>query len=221
MPSETEDLVQCLLDRRGTLFSAELGIDLARNTPAPLFRWLCAALLMSARISYRTALDAARALSDAGWTTADHMAESAWEDRVRVLNRAGYARFDERTATMLGDTANRVFADYGGDLRKLRAKAGENPDAARARLKAFKGIGGVGADIFLREVQAVWPEHFPFFDRKARKAARRLGLPDTPEALVDMVGRDRFPCLIAALVRADLDGLGVDDLLAPAREARP
>ncbi|MDR9486083.1 MAG: hypothetical protein RI566_13005 [Sediminimonas sp.] len=218
MSYDTERLVQSLLDRRGSLFSDELGIDLARNTPSPLFRWLCAALLMSARISYRTAVDAARALSDQGWTTAGHMAESAWEDRVKALNQAGYGRFDERSATMLGDTAERLCTDYGGDLRRLRAAAGEAPRDERARLKAFKGIGDVGADIFFREVQIIWPEHFPFLDRKARDAARRLGLPDTAEALADMVGTERFAHLAAALVRAELDGISADDLLAPSGE---
>lgn len=40
-----------LLDRHGRTFSGELGIDLAKGTPAPLFQWLWAVLLMSARIA--------------------------------------------------------------------------------------------------------------------------------------------------------------------------
>ncbi|SIO47554.1 hypothetical protein SAMN05444722_2426 [Rhodovulum sp. ES.010] len=193
-----------LPDRHGTLFSRELGIDLTQATPAPLFRWLCAALLMSARILHRTALDAARALAAAGWTTADKMAASAWKDRVRVLNRAGYARYDESTARMLGETADLLIAEYDGDLRNLRAAAGRDCAAQRARLKAFKGIGDVGADIFFREVQTIWTEHYPFMDAMARKAARRQGLPDDADALAELVGRERYAAVLAALVRAEL-----------------
>jgi endonuclease III len=214
--SETERTVQSLVERHGTLFSEELGINLGKNTPSQLFRWLCAALLMSARISHQAAIKAARALSEAGWTTASKMAESSWEGRVRVLNRSGYARYDESTARMLGDTAERLQAEYCGDLRRLRAASDQKPGAERERLKTFKGIGDVGADIFFREVQTVWPEHFPFLDAKARKAARRLGLPDTPGGLADLVGRERFAHVAAALVRAELDNVAAEDLAGAA-----
>src|SRR4051794_28472953 len=46
-----KDTVRALLDRHGRTFADELGIDVAKNTPAALFRLLCAATLMSARIS--------------------------------------------------------------------------------------------------------------------------------------------------------------------------
>lgn len=220
-PSETERTLESLLERKGTLFSEELGIDLGENTPLQLFRWLCAAILMSARISHETAIKAARALSEAGWTTAAKMAESSWEDRVRVLNRSGYAHYDESTARMLGDTAERLLAEYGGDLRKLRAASDRKPGAERERLKAIKGIGDVGADIFFREVQTIWPEQFPFLDAKSRKAAGRLGLPDTPGGLADLVGHERFTRAAVTLVRAELDDIAVEDLMAPAGAAGP
>lgn len=209
---QKSELVICLLDRHGRTFASEVGVDLSGNTPSPLFRWLCAALLLSARISHDTALNAAQALADAGLTTAAQMVKSSWEDRVAVLNNAGYARYDESTARMLGETAERVQEEYGGDLRKMREKAGQDPDAQRAALKEFKGIGEVGADIFLREMQAVWPEHYPFADEKALKAAKRLGLPDTVDGLAGLVDREDFPRLLAALVRADLAGNTADDL---------
>jgi len=220
MTRETDLVLDRLLECHGTLFSAELGLDLEKNTPSVLFRWLCAALLMSARISHDTALVAARALADAGWTTAHRMAESTWEDRVGVLNRSGYARYDESTARMLGDTARRLLDEYDGDLRKLRAESENDPERQRAALKAFKGIGDVGADIFFRELQTVWSEHYPFLDDKARTAARRLGLPDTAEALAELIGRDRFARLATALVRAQIADVDRNALLEEAGEVR-
>lgn len=197
-------LAAALLDRHGTTYAGDLGIDLAANTPAALFRWLCASLLMSARISSPVALKAARALTDSGWTTAEAMAASTWEERVKVLNCSGYARYDESTARMLGDTVQLLIDEYDGDLRQLREKAGREPQQERRLLKAFKGIGDVGADIFFREVQVAWKEFYPFADRKALAAASKLGLPDTADRLASLVAREDFPRLIAALVRTEL-----------------
>lgn len=212
MPLDRAGLIAGLLDRHGRLFSTELGIDLTRNTPSPLFRWLCAALLLSARISHKAAMNAARAVTGAGLTTAYRMAECPWKDRVRILNGAGYARYDESTARMLGDTARHLLRAYDGDLRKLRAATNRDPHAARRALKACKGIGDVGADIFFREMQMVWPEHFPFADAKARTAARRLMLPDTARELAALIDRQDFVRLVAALVRAELAGTTREDL---------
>jgi len=194
--------VDTLLDRYGRTYSAELGIRLADNTPAPLFQWLCAGLLLSARISSDIAMNAAGALKDAGWTTARKMADSTWEERVRALNHAGYARYDESTARMLGDTVEHLIEAYDGDLRRLREAAGKDPGSERQRLKACKGIGDVGVDILFRELQAVWPELYPFADRKALEAAERLDLPGEADTLSRLVDRKDFPRLVAALVRA-------------------
>ncbi|GAB4350040.1 MAG: endonuclease [Oricola sp.] len=196
--------VAALLARHGVTFCEELGIDIAAGTPEALFRWLVASLLMSARISSATAVKAARALADAGWTTPQAMAGSTWEERVKVLNRSGYARYDESTARMLGEDAAMLLDRYQGDLRQLREKAGRDPATERALLKRFKGIGEVGADIFCREAQAAWDELYPFADRKALASAARLGLPDTAEGLAGLCGRADFPRLAAALVRCAL-----------------
>lgn len=208
-----ELVLERLLERHGQPVSRELGIDLARNAPSPLFRWLCAALPMSAPIPHGAALSAARALSGAGWRTARTMADSAWRYRVDVLNRAGYGRLDESTARMLGHAARHLLDAHDGDLRRLREAAGRDPEAERAALKAFKGIGDVGADIFFRDLQSVWTEHFPFLDGKARAAARRLGLPEAPETLAGRVGAARFVGLATALMRAELDGVDRAQLL--------
>ncbi|SDC03409.1 hypothetical protein [Ruegeria marina] len=213
MTTETDLVLDRLLDRHGTLFSEELGLDLARNSPSVLFQWLCGALVMSARISHEIAIEAARALSDAGWTTADRMAQSSWDDRVEVLNRAGYARIDARTARMLGETAERAQDEYEGDLRKLREASGRDPEVERAALRAFKGVGDVGADIFFREMQMVWSEHYPFLDRMARNAAKRLGVPETPDTLAEWAGRESYPHLVTGLVRAELKGIDRSRLL--------
>ena len=200
-------IVEALLERHGHTFAAELGINLERNTPSVLYRWLCAATLLSARIGASAAMQAARALADQGWTTAQKMAGTTWEQRTRILNQAGYARYDESTSRMLGDTAQMLLDKYGGDLRRLRDAAGRDPGRERTLLKECKGIGDVGADIFCREAQIAWDELFPFADRRALEAAGRLGLEEDADRLAGRVSRKDYPRLLAALVRT---GLGKD-----------
>jgi endonuclease III len=196
--------VRALLERHGTTYAEEIGIRLARGGPSPLFRLLCASLLLSARISADLAVAAARALADEGWTTPRKLAAATWAQRTRVLNRSGYARYDERTSRMLEDTARQLLDAYGGDLRRLRDAADRDPARERELLKEFKGIGDVGADVFMREVQRIWPELRPFFDDRALKSARRLELPDDPEQLARLAPRGDAARLAAALVRAGL-----------------
>ena len=202
-PSQ-DRIVATLLERHGRTYAEELGIRLERGTPSVLYRWLCAATLLSARIGAEAAMQATRALAEQGWTTAEKMAAASWEQRTRTLNQAGYARYDESTSRMLGDTAEMLLDKYQGDLRQLRAAAERDPQRERALLKECKGIGDVGADIFCREAQLVWDELFPFADRRALQAAGRLGLDDDAGRLARRVSRKDYPRLLAALVRTGL-----------------
>jgi hypothetical protein len=203
---EKKAVISALLAQHGRSYACELGIDISRNTPSALFRLLCASILFSARIKASVAVKAARAFFGQDWTTAKKMAESTWEQRVRVLNQAGYARYDESTSRMLGETADLLLTAYGGDLRCLREKAGRQPEEERRLLKEFKGLGNVGVDIFFREVQLVWNELYPFADAKAMQAARRLGLGDDVHQIAHLVDRADFNRLLAALVRVSLSG---------------
>ena len=204
--STKKAIVERLLQRTEKTFAEEMGLDLSKNTPMTLFLWLVAANLFSARISAGQALRAAKALKDAGLTTADHMAEATWKQRVLILNRNGYARFDEKTSRFLQEVADHCLESYGGDLRKLRDVAGRDPAEERRLLKIFNGIGDTGADIFFREVQVAWDELYPFADRRALQTAEALELGGDAEALAELVAKADFPRLLTALLRADLDG---------------
>lgn len=197
-------LVARLLARYGRLYSEALGLDLRGGEAPVLFQWLCAAFLLGGRIRASVAERAAAALLRQGWTTADRMAASTWEQRVRVLNRSGYARYDESTSRRLGELAARLLDRYGGDLNALRAAARRVPEEERRLLKEFNGIGDVRADIFLREVQLAWDELYPFADQRAVRAAIALGLGDDVRDLARLVPAADFARLVAALVRCDL-----------------
>ena len=198
------DVARTLLETHGRTYAHELGIDLEGGSPAALFQMLVAALLFSARINADLAVSAAKALTEAGWTTPERMADATWEQRTRTLNESGYARYDERTSAMLGDTSAFLLDRYDGDLRRLRDEAGRDPGRERARLKECKGLGDVGVDIFFREAQVTWQELLPFADKRALSAADQLGLPADAEGLAGLVDRGDVARLVAALVRTEL-----------------
>lgn len=197
-------IVSVLLDEYGQTFAHELGVDLERNAPAGLFRMLCLSLLASAPLGSEAAMRACQALGQAGWATPAKMADSTWKERVKVLNENGYARYDEKTADQLETVVEHLQDAYDGDLRRLRDRAQGKVSQARKLLKEFKGIGDVGADIFLREVQVGWEEFRPFADKLALKSSARLELGGDAESLARHVESRDFARLVAALVRVQL-----------------
>lgn len=207
-----ERVVHALLDAHGRTFADEAGIRL-EDAPQPLYRLLVLSQLLSARIRGAIALATARALHEAGLRDPRRMAGSPRRERVAALGRGGYRRYDERTATQLGDAAALLNERWGGDLRRLRREAaGELPELRRL-LREFPGIGPAGADIFLREAQEVWPETAPYLDAKALQGAERLNLPGDPERLAELAGNSGTAVLAAALVRAAVDGKVAADTL--------
>jgi len=205
-------LVRELVGAHGRTFAEEAGITL-RNTPQPLYRLLVLALLLSARIRGSIAVATARELSRAGLRDPRRTAEADWQERVDALGRGGYRRYDERTATQLGEGAELLLDRWGGDLRRVREEADGDVGELRRLLREIPGIGPAGADIFLREVQRVWPEVGPYLDRKALDGAERLGLPKDPDRLVKLAGDTQPAVLAVALVRAALDKEVAEDSL--------
>jgi len=51
------------------------------------------------------------------------MRAASWPDRVNALGCGHYRRFDERTATMLGQAAELLIDRWRRDLRALHAQA--------------------------------------------------------------------------------------------------
>lgn len=193
-----------LLDLAGETYAHEAGI-LLKNTPAPLYRLLVLSVLLSTRISASIAVAACVELVKAGFGTPDRMLAASWQDRVDALGRGHYVRYDESTATALGNGAEFLREKYGGDLRRLRAEADGDVSKLRQLLEETPRLGPVGSHIFCREAQQVWPELRPYVDAKATKGAEQLGLPTEPGKLVKLAGTDDLSTLTAALVRVSLD----------------
>ena len=208
------DIVAALLERHGSTYAEDAGIRLA-DKPAPLWQLLVLSLLLSARISSQIAVAAAREVFEAGCGTPRGTRDTTWQQRVSALGRGHYKRYDERTATQLGELADAVLGEYSGDLRTLHERAGDADELAAA-LQRFKGIGPAGAAIFLREVQGVWTDLAPYVDDLAAKGADRLGLATAPDELGALVDTHDLPHLVAACVRAARDKKVVDDVRSAA-----
>ncbi|WP_371502954.1 endonuclease [Kitasatospora sp. NBC_00374] len=210
---KTEELTARLLREYGTTYADQVGIKL-RDTPAPLYQLLVLTVLCSIRIKADTATAAAGQLFRAGLRTPRAMADSGWQDRVDALGRAHYVRYDESTATALGRGAKLVLERWKGDLRGLRREADGDRATLRELLQEIPRIGPVGADIFCREAQLVWPELRPYFDERTCGTAASLGLPHTPRGLGELVPAKELARLAAALVRARLAKDAVRELRA-------
>ncbi len=193
-----------LLEVAGTTYARQAGIRLA-DKPAPLYQLVVLATLLSTRISADVAVAAARELRAAGYTTARKMRAATWQQRVDALGRGHYRRYDESTATRLGDGAQLLTDRYGGDVRRLAEMSGHDPAKAGELLREVPGIGPVGVDIFLREVQAAWPWVRPYAGERVAAAAKQLGLPSSARGLASAAGTDDLSRLTAAIIRASLD----------------
>lgn len=207
--------VDALLDRAGQTFADQAGITL-KDTPAPLYRLLVLTTLLSTRVQSDLAVSATRELVADGFGTPERMRDAGRQQRVDAMGRAHYTRVDEQMSTALGDGAQHVLDEYGGDLRRLRRQAEGDPARLRELLTRFPRIGPTGADIFAREAQGIWPELRPTLDGKATDGAARLGLPTDAAELAGLVPGDRLPALAAALTRAALDKSVADDVAAAA-----
>jgi|SRR5699024_4740509 len=198
------DTARRLLQTAGTTYAAEAGIRLG-NTPAPLYRTLLLAVLLSTRIRAPIAVAATNELIKAGLATPRRMLGAPWQERVDALGRGHYVRYDESTATALGQGAELLTQQYSGDLRKLRHAADGDGAAIRTRLQEHPKLGPVGAHIFCREAQQVWPELRPYLDKKAADGAAKLGLPDNAAELAELVDDEDLARFAAALVRVTLE----------------
>jgi hypothetical protein len=203
MSKRVRDRVEQLLEESGETYAHEAGIRL-KDKPSPLYQLLVLSALLSTRISAPIAVDAAREVFKAGWRTPRAVADASWGDVVDALGRAHYKRYDESTATALGEGAELVLDRWHGDLRRLRDEAGGDAGQVRELLQKVPRIGPVGADIFCREAQGIWPELRPAFDRRALQGAEKNGLPTDAARLGELVSTADLPRLAAALVRSTL-----------------
>jgi endonuclease III len=151
------------------LYSKDLGIDL--KEPAGRFKWFVASILFGARISEKIAANTYKQFEVYGLDSPEKIVAAGWDELVRVLDEGGYVRYDFSTATKLLGIMEALQATYGS-LEELYEGAVDTEELKK-RLQAFKGVGAVTAQIFLRELRGVW-QISPEVSTRAQIAAKNL-----------------------------------------------
>jgi endonuclease III len=202
---------RAVLEREGRGFAEEIGLG-RTNNPASLFGLLVTAVLVAPRGEARGPARAAHEVTNR-WHTVTDLAAASEQDIAKELGAAVEGVDTDADdvasddAATLRSLAVALLDTYGGDLRRLREQARQDPARERELLTALPGVDDGAADVFLREVQALWSEVSPFADARALRAAAALGLGESAQDLgrygsdAEKVGR-----LAGALARIDVEG---------------
>jgi endonuclease III len=201
--TDTERVAE-LLNRYGETYAQQAGIRLA-DRPQPLYQLLVLVKLLSTRISADVAVAAARELFRAGLTSPKAMADADEHTLWHALAAGHYIRYGGPAVAQLTAGAQLLLDRWHGDLRRMHGAAYGDRAKLHDSLMEFPGIGPTGADIFLREVQAIWPDVHPYLDPRVTEAAKAVHLPSNPDRLAGLVTPERLPALAAAVLRGSHD----------------
>jgi hypothetical protein len=194
-------LAREVVDALGGRYSTELGIDVEAGS-AEIERWFLAATLFGTRISTEIAQRAFRELDAAGISRATDAVDRGWDELVELLDAAGYARYDFRTASRLQELGRVVAEQYHGAVGEVGRRFTE-PATLTSALDELPGWGPVTVGLFLRELRGVWPGADLPLDARASDSGRHLGL--LPEANGDDLARLRAVARDASLDTRDLE----------------
>ncbi|RAL14057.1 TVP15 family protein [Aspergillus homomorphus CBS 101889] len=148
------------------------------------------AMLKSRPISHDLSQRAVNHLIEIGFHDIRKLSKSSWEEKAMALKDGGYNRYREQGATNLGEMVDLVSEKYEGDLNNLLKKANNDRNKTRQLIKEIKGLGDLGADLFLNNVQSVWPSMAPFIDGRSLETADKVGLGTDLDAIYAELGRD-------------------------------
>ena len=166
-------LIDKLISKFGKTYSEELGIDVSSGQEKEIFKWFLASILFGKRIGENIAKRTYQEFEKRGLLSPNKILEAGWDRLVDALDAGGYVRYDFSTA----DKLLKVMEDlrkYGG-LNNIHKEA-KNEKDLEEKLKLFKGIGPVTANIFLRELRHIWEKAEPEPSRFTKIGAKNLGI---------------------------------------------
>jgi hypothetical protein len=162
-----------LIGQLGGHASAELGLDL--DEAADVGRWFVAACLLSGRGDEPAALDAWRALAEAGLERPETLAATTPERVEGVLAAGGTTRPAPLAGLLV--RASLSLAEQGGSPAALSARAESFEELAGEIARLAPGLGVASVLRFLQPLRDRWPAALETpLSRAARAAALHLGL---------------------------------------------
>jgi len=202
----SKNIEKTLVKELGTPFSSSLGINLQEGKEEEIFKWFLASVLFGKRISFRIAAKTYEQFKSYNVLSPKAITNTGWDGLVKILDDGGYVRYDFSTASKLLDLVKQLQQSYG-TLTELHKKAKNTKDLEN-RLMQFKGIGPVTANIFLRELRAIWKEADPEPLELVKEEAAKLGI------TLDKLHRKtkRFIKLETALIRSSKQRKGKPSL---------
>jgi hypothetical protein len=173
----TPEEIRKLVNKLGEPYSEMLGIDLHEGDPAYL-KWFLAAFLYAKPIREESATKTFRLFEANGLTSAQAIVDAGWDRLVEILDKGGYTRYDFSTADRLLAIFDHLQREYDGNFSSLYFRSKDNRDLERRIRELGKGIGPVTVEIFLRDMQIVWPMADPAPTPRIREAMKELGIRD-------------------------------------------
>jgi hypothetical protein len=162
--------------KRATLYSEELGIDLAARDDEQYFHWFLASLLFGGHIGETIARHTYQSFCQHQLTTPQRILDAGWDFLVDpIMREGGYVRYDFSKSDQILRDCRTLVDEYQGSLWRLHETARDKSDL-EARLLAFHGVGPVTVNIFLRELRPFWPKADPSPLSVVGAVAASLGL---------------------------------------------
>ncbi|KAJ5488858.1 hypothetical protein N7539_003748 [Penicillium diatomitis] len=187
------DEVEKVANAYGRLPLSHTSLDEAMRTrpdPGTVLAMMIDALVKSRPISHQVAESTVAGLIEDEYHDIDRLLGTTWEERTNRLRVVGYNRYREQCASNLGALCDLVLEKYDGDLNNLLEEAHEDREEVRTLVKEFKGIGELGAELFLDNVQSIWPSMAPFIDSRSLRTAEEIGLGNDVSAIYEQLQHD-------------------------------
>ena len=167
------ETIEKLMEVSGETYYKVINIDLKSEEKSEIFKWFLASLLFGMPIREETAMTTYKFFVLNNVDSCDQILKTPPEEIVKILDMAGYAKYDFVTTKKLLGVAGDLKEKYGS-LSNLYRQSKDEKDL-EVRLQEFKGVGPTTVNIFLREMRDVWDVD-PLPHKFVVEASRNLGL---------------------------------------------